>query len=806
MSTFKILEGKDHNATYWNPIEVNTKDWYNRRFKIPITMGITMESFAKASKEIRNEFKNVESFVGAESVSMDRQKNSIKYRTLITLDLDHCDLTTVDKIKAVLSDYEYILHSTASSTIVEPRYRLIISQVGIVDNIHYEPLCRIIMSEIGIDYFDTTCVEINRLFYYPAIPEGGTYDVWFNEGKPLIPNEWLAKYDDWKDISTWVYSERETERIKKELGTYVQQNPKEKSGYIGAFCRIYDIHSVIALYLSDKYEGGDKADRYTFIGGTSINGLQIYNDDMFAYSYQESDPCSRALNNSFDLVRKHLYANDDEKQSVKNMIEFCKKDSIVVEEWKRFEGEKKDEHFSQMFNDEKVVDDLYARPYVIEKNNKFSVGTACLTEYIRNNEHFITCRSLFAVLRYWYKDGCYRLISDEEFKGYIKELIPKPIRQSKYTNEVFADLTTDLNFIKFEELNTFEHLINFKNGLLDINTMELQPHTPKLLSTIQLPFNYKDMSNSRGPVFEKFINHLVEDDMDVRQLLIECVGVVISNVKAQRMKKALFMVGKGDVGKSTLKRFICNLIGIELQSSIDLCELEDKFGGSELYGKMMGGSNDITYTTIKELKIFKKATGGDLIRAEFKGKTGFDFYFNGLLWFIGNRMPRFGGDKGEHMYKRCMIVECNNVVEKIDPLLDEKLLAEKEYIAYQAIMALKQLIQRGYEYTEPEKCKEHLKAYEIENDSIRLFYKECCVNRTGIKDNCTCKTIYDVYGAWCKDNCNGFKETKQTFNTTLKNVNKTVKTVDGYTYWREFTLNEETKNDYRNFIRQTIDM
>ena len=55
----------------------------------------------------------------------------------------------------------------------------------------------------------------------------------------------------------------------------------------------------------------------------------------------------------------------------------------------------------------------------------------------------------------------------------------------------------------------------------------------------------------------------------------------------------------------------------------------------------------MSFSSVDELKTFKKMTGGDSLFAEFKGQQAFEFTFNGLLWFCMNRLPKFGGDDGK---------------------------------------------------------------------------------------------------------------------------------------------------------------
>ena len=105
-----------------------------------------------------------------------------------------------------------------------------------------------------------------------------------------------------------------------------------------------------------------------------------------------------------------------------------------------------------------------------------------------------------------------------------------------------------------------------------------------------------------------------------------------------------------------------------------------------------------------ELKTFKKMTGGDSIYAEFKGQQGFEYTYNGLLWFCMNRLPKFGGDSGKWVYDRIMVVECKNVIPKAkqDKQLLDKMYSERDGIVYKAVKALQTVIANGYSFSEPE--------------------------------------------------------------------------------------------------------
>lgn len=452
------------------------------------------------------------------------------------------------------------------------------------------------------------------------------------------------------------------------------------------------------------------------------------------------------------------------------------------------------------------------KPDFVEYNfntKKEVVICSKLAKYIREdlNYIFVQDSGTQGVLRYVYENGYYRYYSDDMLRGVIKGYISsynESLVKMSYVNETFGQLITDLNFVSHDDLNTHEDLINFQNGMLRLSDMELLPHSPEYLSTIQIPCTWTGKPTPT-PVFDSYINTLANKDKAIIQLLAEFSGVCLSNVKGFRMKKSLFLVGAGDTGKSQLKRLVELLIGKGNYVSVDLSEIEARFGTSNIFGKRLAGSSDMSFMTVGELKTFKKCTGGDSLFAEFKGKNGFEFTYNGLLWFCMNKLPKFGGDDGKWVYERIMQVECKNVIAKAkqDKQLLDKMYAEREGIVYQFVMALKQVIANGYRYSEPESVTKARVKYMEDNNTVICFFHECMITRPEDKiiDACTTGKVFKVYKAWCNDNNHGFAKTATEFRTILAEYlgttfeEMTTRRRHGNCY-KTLTLSEETKAEY----------
>lgn len=444
--------------------------------------------------------------------------------------------------------------------------------------------------------------------------------------------------------------------------------------------------------------------------------------------------------------------------------------------------------------------------YTMSGDIRVKINCPRLSQFIRENLSFIFVRdnAKSGILKFFYIDGYYKLISDEELKGLIKACIPLEWQKNQDINEVFNLLSTDLNFVPMEALNNDENIINFKNGVLHLDTMELKPHSPEYLTTIRIPCNYyADVPVPETHYFDRFMDDLTEGNLDIKQLFLEVMGVCISNVYGFRMKQALVQIGEGNTGKSRLKSFMTTILGKENCSSIDLKMLETQFGKISLFNKRLVGTNDLSYMTISSLDTFKQAVGGDYINVEYKFENSFDILFKGVLWFAGNRLPVFGGDKGPWVYDRLIIINCNNVIpeEKRDKFLDQHLLSEADYIISLCVKALKKVIDNGYKYDIPEKCKMAKEQYVVNNDSFLSFYNECIVERdlnAPITDDCTRGKIFEVYKEYCKNNNKNHFNTKKEVKQMLEKMDKaeTVYAQGGNIYYKYITLSYETCVEY----------
>lgn len=296
--------------------------------------GETAAEYARMSKEEQSNVKDVGGFVGGYLSGGIRKNANVMYRTVATLDIDYGTVNVWDDFTMAFG-FAAMIYSTHKHSSKTPRYRLVFPLSRQVSPAEYEPLCRKIAAEIGIDLFDDTTYELPRLFYWPSTSKDADFVFDYQDGPACDVDAILSQYVDYKDVSAWPLSSREGDVIAHEIKK--QGDPTEKPGVIGAFCRAYSIEDAIDTFLSDKYEKTGHDGRYTYKLGSVAGGLVCY-ESKFAYSHHETDPASKQLCNAFDLCRVHLFGAQDEgsraldvtrKPSYAAMQEFAAKDKAV---------------------------------------------------------------------------------------------------------------------------------------------------------------------------------------------------------------------------------------------------------------------------------------------------------------------------------------------------------------------------------------------------------------------------------------------------------------------------------------------
>lgn len=321
-----ISIGSSRHAKQWRAKKMTWDDLVKKLSQSKITEETAAE-YRRMTKDEKAEVKDVGGFVGGHIKNKGRRvKGAVEKRYLLTLDADSPEPNFLGSLNFEIGDLEYVIYSTHSHTPETPRYRIILPVSRAMEPDEYQAVARRIAGNIGIENFDPTTFEVERLMFWPSAPADVEPVFIHNTAEPVDVDEVLSRYDDWHDVSMWPNSKR-ADDIRLNAAKK-QGDPLTKKGLIGAFCRTYRIEDAIAEYLSDVYEACDTENRYTYKAGSTSAGLVVYDEGRFAYSHHGTDPISGKLVNAYDLVRIHKFGDD--KASTGKMADLIRADANVV--------------------------------------------------------------------------------------------------------------------------------------------------------------------------------------------------------------------------------------------------------------------------------------------------------------------------------------------------------------------------------------------------------------------------------------------------------------------------------------------
>jgi putative DNA primase/helicase len=360
---------------------------------------------------------------------------------------------------------------------------------------------------------------------------------------------------------------------------------------------------------------------------------------------------------------------------------------------------------------------------------------------------------------YTYDNGVY--VQGGKLK--IRKLAQKKLYEEARRNrieEVIYYLESN-RVVDPDELNINDTHINVKNGLLNWETCKLEKHTPKQLTTIQIPVKYDP--KAKCPKFDEFLETVVPKD--TISMVHEMMGYLL--LPKTDLEKAFMMTGTGANGKSTLLYAIEKLIGQANISNIPLQELEsNRFKKALLYGKLANIFADLSSRVMEGSSAFKTLVSGDRIDGEFKGKDSFSFTPFAKLIFSANELPS-STELGEAFFRRWEIIDFPNQFKGSDRKqgLKYEITTEEELsgILNHAIAGLHRIKLLGM-FTPSESSMKRKEQYEREADNVLLFAdEECYISPSAWVYT---KDLYEDYKEWCFDN--GYKSLgKKKFNNRL---------------------------------------
>lgn len=291
-----------------------------------------------------------------------------------------------------------------------------------------------------------------------------------------------------------------------------------------------------------------------------------------------------------------------------------------------------------------------------------------------------------------------------------------------------------------------QKFIAVKNGVLNIDTLELLPFSHEMVVPNQIPHNWNPTAECLA--VDEVLDRISCDDPELRAILEEAPGYAL--FRRSEYGATFFLTGRGKNGKSTYLDMIKRFLGAKNYSAISFKAIDERFKTAELVGKLANIGDDIGKLFIQDSAAFKNIATGNTINVERKGENPFDFDPYAKLFFSANEMPRIH-DISDGLSRRLWMIPFNARFDKNDPNYDpfiiDKLRTSQamERFLFLAVMALRRIVERKG-LIEPNSVVTEKRQFEKHNNPIKLFLDDHEVVRR------TTREMHQIYNVWCREN------------------------------------------------------
>lgn len=319
----------------WTTVKYTWSDFLERLNR-DIRSTETMRDFDRLDRTARANLKDVGGYMAGELSGARRLKSAVLSRSMITLDVDYADSLFPVEFDTRFPGVAAVIYNTRSDREKSRRFRVVIPFAEEVqDAAQYEAAARKMAELLGIDLFDPTTFQAERMMYWQSLSSDQPKVFEVFDGEPISAEYLLSLYgnnEEWRDIRNWAFKSDQEKETRAIVSKAMAQNPREKAGLVGAFCRAYPVPAAIEKYLSDVYEIAPGNDRYTYKAGHSVGGMIVF-DDLFCFSYHSTDPIADGhAYNAYDLVRVHKFGHLGKEDSTKEMNKLVCADKECVKD------------------------------------------------------------------------------------------------------------------------------------------------------------------------------------------------------------------------------------------------------------------------------------------------------------------------------------------------------------------------------------------------------------------------------------------------------------------------------------------
>ncbi len=369
-------------------------------------------------------------------------------------------------------------------------------------------------------------------------------------------------------------------------------------------------------------------------------------------------------------------------------------------------------------------------------------------------------------------------VSDKNIKDYEKALNGIISRSKQFATVSMAKeiLIQYLGMWKRNELPEYydSPYINMSNGVLNLETRVLLPHSPEYKQTKISGTAY--LEGADCPEFKAMMERLLPN-ADTRKELQKAFGLCLAKEQLPAKKVLNLLVGPKDTGKTTVLNTILAVLqegqyGKTVDNSLLMQSRTDKTRGPEMAAFMdtlMVCSSESNESDKLDTAKVKALTGDTTIsfRYNFSNKV---IQFKAICGlFIDSNYKPYIPPRDTATWDRLRIFPFVCRVTEKDPTLKKKLIIEQPGIFNWLLEGLDMVLAEG-EIFETEEMKEYKDGYKHEVDTVEQFVEDCLIKTESPADRIIRARLFDTYQGWCEDNHYNKSMKSKFFEELAKNI------------------------------------
>lgn len=347
--------------------------------------------------------------------------------------------------------------------------------------------------------------------------------------------------------------------------------------------------------------------------------------------------------------------------------------------------------------------------------------------------------------------------------------------------------------------DTHVHLLNCKNGTIDLRTGDLLPHQRQDLITKQCPVDYDPLATSH--VWERFMHDCVKGDSDLRSFLQRAVGYTLYGDPHEQV--ILMVHGPGATGKSTFIAAVMNVLG-DYGKTADFSTFlkKDRVNGgpsddvANLAGARLVSSIEVDDGKQLAQALVKQLTGGDVICARHLYQSSFEFRPQFALWLVCNHAPVVAHDD-DALWRRLLRLPFENFIPQskrdrnLKSLLTDPNGAARAVLAW-SVRGCVEWYNNGLQV--PASVKEATDNYKAKSNPLADFVSdECVLSASAFTPVADLRKAYDC---WCIVNAEKNILNRNNFAEAVRNLGCTSSVHSGSRVWAGIALRSDAASIY----------